>query len=150
LLSHAKNPKHIHRGKLFNNEIQTVEENFTKQNAIVDVTKVAQIQRLVNTFHYMVKSNTQFENLCVLQLANGADLGEKYSSDKALGEFLTSLHSENICHVQSSVESFIFRVESSSSHLAFVSSRVRVNIFSSRVESRVAAPPWTFPPKYFF
>ena len=108
MLSHAKNPKHIHCGKLFNNEIQTVEENFTKQNAIVDVTKVAQIQRLVNTFYRMVKSNTQFENLCVLQVENGADLGEKYSSDKALGEFLTLLHSENICHVATLIQASPF------------------------------------------
>ena len=74
----------------------------SEQNALVDASQLAQIQRLVKKGHYTVQSNTpntQFDNLCVLQLANGADVGYQYYSDKAFAEFLNLLDLEIICHI---------------------------------------------------
>ena len=98
----CKKTKHVLCGQIYKKEVVTVQEKFSEQNAIVDATQVAQIQRLVNTVHYTVQSNTpntQFENLCVLQLVNGVDLGYQYYSDKAFAEFLNLLDLEITCHV---------------------------------------------------
>ena len=51
----CKKTKHVHHG-----------EKNSEQNAIIDASQLAQIQRHLNTVHYMVQSNTpntQFEVL---------------------------------------------------------------------------------------
>ena len=76
--------------KIYNKQVVAAQEK-SKQNAIVDASQLAQTQRLLNTLHYMVQSDTlnrQFEMLCVLELANGADLGCQYYNDKTFAEFL--------------------------------------------------------------
>ena len=63
-------------------------------NAYTEKGKIAQLKRLVNTIHYMVKRNVpidQLEDLAMLQKANGCDMSDQYLNDYGFQELLNSL-----------------------------------------------------------
>ena len=65
-------------------------------NACTETGKIAQLKRLTNTVHYMVKRtvpNDHLEDLVLLQKANGCDMGEQYHTHYGFGEVLESLDS---------------------------------------------------------
>ena len=79
----------IRSGRYFNgevgeeNKLATLVEKQVQKNIIVEVGKVSEMQRLLNTVHMMAKHNIPiavFEPLIRLQTANGAEMGTRYFS----------------------------------------------------------------------
>ena len=67
-----------------------------EMNAYTETGKIAQLKRLTNTVHYMVKRtvpNDHLEDLVLLQKANGCDMGEQYHTHYGFGGVLESLDS---------------------------------------------------------
>ena len=63
-------------------------------NSYTETGKIAQLKRLVNTLHYMIKRtvpNDHLEHLVLLRKANGCEMGEQYHTLYGFGEVLECL-----------------------------------------------------------
>ena len=67
--------------------------NFRSNNGITTSGMFAQVSRIVNTVHTIIHKNygiNNLEDLVKLQLANGADMGDQYYSEKSFKELVDS------------------------------------------------------------